>query len=60
MNTKEFNLEAFEHIQGSGMDPEDLAKLYGITKRLVDRIQMGKVDFPAALQQATNPEKSQK
>lgn len=40
--------EAYEHIVGSGMSPERLAEIYGITKRLVDQIQMGTVGYPEA------------
>jgi len=41
--SKPFDQDAFEHIQNSSASPEWLALNYGITKQLVNEIQMGHV-----------------
>lgn len=43
-----FDQAAFDHIMASSADPEFLAKNYGLTRTLVNQIQMGKVTFEAA------------
>lgn len=45
---EKFDRAAFDHIMGSGQDPVDLARTYGLTKPIVNQIQMGKLDFNAA------------
>ncbi len=47
-SAKTFDEAAFEHIQNSSADPEVLAKHYGITRELVNWIQMGRINFVGA------------
>jgi len=41
-------VDVFEHISGSSSDPWYIAERYGISKRAVDMIQMGRLDVSDA------------